>query len=220
MTADRPKVHIVRTGTANLASVVAALSRQGADPVLTSDAATIDAADVLVLPGVGSFAAAMDALRRADVAEVLTARINAGRPTLAICLGLQVLFEASEESPGVKGLGVVPGEITRFTGAVRVPQLGWNAVACEPSCRVLSDGDAYYANSYRAGHAPAGFAAAWSDHGGPFIAAIERGPVVACQFHPELSGSWGAALIRRWLAAAGPERGLSSLSTTKAGARC
>lgn len=220
MSGDRPKVHIVRTGTANLASVVAALSRQGADPVLTADTATIDAADALVLPGVGSFAAAMDAIRRAGLAEVLTARLLAGRPTLAICLGLQVLFETSEESPGVKGLGVVSGEITRFAGAVRVPQLGWNAVTCGPACSVLRDGDAYYANSYRARHAPDGFAAAWSDHGGPFIAAIERGPVVACQFHPELSGSWGAALIRRWLAAAGLERGLRAPGVTKEGAQC
>ncbi len=201
--AARPKVHVVRTGTANLASVVGALDRQGVTAVLTSDARELSEAHALVLPGVGSFAAAIAAIDHNGLAPLLRDRVATGRPTLCICLGLQVLFEESEESPGVRGLGAVYGRITRFSADVRVPQLGWNAVEADQQCRLLRSGVAYYANSYRADQAPAGWSAAWTDHGGRFIAAIERGPVLACQFHPELSGPWGAAILSRWLLAAG-----------------
>ncbi len=196
-------VHVVRTGTANLASVVAALSRRGVRPVLTAEAAEIESAKAVVLPGVGSFAAAMSALREHGLEDVLRDRILAGRPTLTICLGLQVLFEGSEESPGVRGLGVVPGEIGRFAEGVRIPQLGWNHVSAGEGCEMLGSGDAYYANSYRAVTLPPGFTGAWTTHGERFLAGMERGAVLACQFHPELSGAWGAGLLARWLARAG-----------------
>ncbi|HLO40673.1 MAG TPA: imidazole glycerol phosphate synthase subunit HisH [Phycisphaerales bacterium] len=203
-------VHIVRTGTANLASVVAALTRAGVQPALTSDPAEIENAKAVILPGVGSFGAAMEGIRAARIEHVLRDRIIAGRPTLSICLGLQVLFESSEETPGVPGLGVVPGIIGRFSGGVRIPQLGWNRVEADPMCTLLAGGDAYYANSYRAMTPPPGFSCAWTTHGERFIAAMERGAVLACQFHPELSGRWGAELIERWLDRAGVERAASS----------
>jgi imidazole glycerol phosphate synthase glutamine amidotransferase subunit len=192
-------VAVVRTGTANLASVFAALRRLDASPRLVHDADDIARAEHLVLPGVGSFGAAMAALAADRLVEPLRARIVAGRPVLAVCVGLQVLFEASEESPGVAGLGVVPGGVTRFPSTVRVPQLGWNQVAPTSACRRIAGGYAYFANSYRAVAAPSDSAAAHADHGGPFVAGFERGALLALQCHPELSGRWGLALIGRWL---------------------
>jgi len=191
----------VRTGSANLASVVAALERAGRTPRLVEDADTVAPAERLVLPGVGAFGAVMARLVELGLVGTLTERIAAGRPTLAICLGLQVLAEGSEESPGVAGLGVVSGRVTRLPENVVVPQLGWNRVEADPGCRLLVDGAAYFANSFKLDSAPEGWSVAWSDHGGRFVAALERGAVLGCQFHPELSGAWGAALLERWLEA-------------------
>ena len=194
------EVLVVRTGTANLASVLAGLERAGASPCLTDDPQDAARADRVVLPGVGAFGIAMERLRARGVDAALAERIRAGRATLAVCLGFQLLAEGSEESPGVGGLGVVPGRVARFSDTVRVPQIGWNRVEAGPGCRFLSDGFAFYANSYRLREAPSGWNATTTDHGGPFVAAIERGAVLACQFHPELSGEWGLSLLKRWLA--------------------
>jgi imidazole glycerol phosphate synthase glutamine amidotransferase subunit len=194
-------VKVVRTGTANLASVLAGLSRAGALAEVTEDPSAVESAERLVLPGVGAFGAAMEELSSRGLVEALKTRIDQGRPTLAVCLGLQLLAESSEESPGIRGLACVPFKVRRFPSqaGLRVPQLGWNRVEPDPGCTFLRAGFAYFANSYRLLEAPAGWSAAWSDHGGRFIAAIERGPILACQFHPELSGAYGRALLRRWL---------------------
>ena len=125
-------------------------------------------------------------------------RITEGRPTLAVCVGMQVLAASSEESPG-RGLGVVAGRIRRFSGGIRVPQLGWNRVDPDPGCRFVTPGWAYFANSYRFDTLPEGWSGATSEHGGSFVAAMERGDVLACQFHPELSGPWGLRLLERWV---------------------
>ncbi|MFO7298632.1 MAG: imidazole glycerol phosphate synthase subunit HisH [Actinomycetes bacterium] len=189
---------VVPTGTANLASVLAGLRRLGADPVISRDPEDAERAGRVVLPGVGTFGAAMAALDGAGMTDVLRDRVTDGRPTLCVCVGMQVLAATSEESPG-KGLGVVDAEVRRFRGAVRVPQLGWNRVEPEPGCRFVTPGWAYFANSYRLDEVPEGWVGAGSDHGGPFVAAMERGDVLACQFHPELSGPWGLAVLERWL---------------------
>ncbi len=193
-------VLVVRTGTANLASVLAGLGRAGAVARLTDDPAEAAAADRVVLPGVGAFSAAMERLRERGMDAAVSERVRAGRPTLAVCLGLQLLAESSEESPGVAGLGLLSGKVTRFPETVRVPQLGWNRVEPSSGCRLLEAGFAFFANSYRLVDPPPGWEPAMSDHAGPFVAALERGPVLACQFHPELSGGWGLALLERWLA--------------------
>jgi imidazole glycerol phosphate synthase glutamine amidotransferase subunit len=197
---SRPKVLVVRTGAANLASVMAGLRRCGAEPQLSDQPAEVVAANRVVLPGVGAFGKVIGRLRELGLAEVLAQRIMAGRPTLAICLGLQLLAAGSEESPGVPGLGVLPLIATRFNGGVRVPQLGWNRVEAEPGCRLLASGSAYFANSYCLTSAPPGWQVAWSEHGSRFVAAIEQGPILGCQLHPELSGAWGHQLLQRWLA--------------------
>lgn len=197
---SRP-VAVVRTGTANLASVLAAFRRLGAEPLVVDDPDAVARADRLVLPGVGTFAAARAALDARALVGPLRERLRAGRPTLAICLGFQLLFEASEESPGAEGLGLLPGVVRRFPAGARTPHLGWNRVAPGAGCRLLEPGFASYANAFRVDRAPAGWAAATSDHGGPFVAAVERGAVLGCQFHPELSGRWGASLLARWMEA-------------------
>jgi imidazole glycerol phosphate synthase glutamine amidotransferase subunit len=192
------EVVVVPTGTANLASVRAALDRLGTRSRLAAEAAMIEDAGYVVLPGVGSFGAAIAGLREAGLDAPLAARVNAGRATLAMCVGLQVLFETSEESPEATGLAVLPGRVGHFPDTVRVPQFGWNRVVPEPGCRFIVPGYAYFANSYRVLAAP-GCVIATAEHGGRFVAALERERALACQFHPELSGAYGHELIGRWL---------------------
>ena len=191
-------VVILPTGTANLASVLAAFTRLGARARIARDPAEVEDAPRLVLPGVGTFGATMAGLRAAGLDTAIAARARDGAPILAMCVGLQVLFEASDESPGSEGLDVLSGKVGRFPSDVRVPQFGWNRIEPEPGCRYLEPGHAYFANSFRVLAAP-GCKVARADHGESFVAAIERGPLVACQFHPELSGAFGHRLIARWL---------------------
>ena len=194
----RSDVLILPTGTANLASVEAAFKKLGASTRRASEPSEIEAASRVVLPGVGTFGATMAGLEGAGFAGPIAERIKAGKSTLTMCVGLQVLFETSEESPGARGLCAVKGEVGRFPSDVSVPQFGWNRIEAETACRYLTSGYAYFANSYRVQAAP-GFATAIAHHGEPFIAAFEHDDVVACQFHPELSGAFGLALMRRWL---------------------
>jgi imidazole glycerol-phosphate synthase subunit HisH len=201
------QVVIVRTGVANIASVMAALGRLGAGAKLSEDPAELRDCEALVLPGVGAFAPAMEQLHARGIAGALADRVQQGRPTLAICLGLQLLCASSDESPGVAGLGVIDAGVERFPDEVRVPQLGWNQVYPDPGCRLITPGHAYFANSYRLAATPPGWLAGVCDYGGRFVAALERGRILACQFHPELSGDWGLALIDRWLTVPEKEEG-------------
>ncbi|MEA3246453.1 MAG: imidazole glycerol phosphate synthase subunit HisH [Gemmatimonadota bacterium] len=196
-----PDLVVVETGSANLASVLAAFARLGATPLTTRDPADVRAARRVVLPGVGAFGDVVARLAETGLGDAVRERAASGAPLLAVCLGLQVLAESSEESPGARGLGVITGAVRRFPASVKVPQLGWNRVSVT-SAQLLGDGYAFFANSYALDAAPDaapdGWTAAWAVHGMPFVAAIERGPQLACQFHPELSGAWGAALLDRW----------------------
>ena len=144
------EVIVVPTGTANIASVLAAFRRLGAVPRVSEDGAAVAAASHVMLPGVGAFGASMARLAELRLVGVLRERIAANRPTMAICVGHQLLFDSSDESPGARGLGVVPGHVGRFTGEVRVPQFGWNAVEAGEDANLIEDGWAYFANSYRA----------------------------------------------------------------------
>lgn len=192
------RVLVVKTGIANLASVQAGLRRAGAESVVTDDPAAIHDAGHVMLPGVGAFGAAMEVLRGA-LGDALKDRIAANRPTLAICLGLQLLCTRSDESPGVAGLGVLDAVVTRYPASVMVPQMGWAKITVDPAAQLLTAGYVYFANSYRVEGVPAGWRAAVGEHAGPYVAAVERGNVLACQFHPELSGSYGKHLLRRWI---------------------
>ena len=193
---------IINTGVANIASVEASLRRLGRTPTLSDDPDRVARAPQVILPGVGTFGAAMEQLRARGLVEAIHERIRSERPLMGICLGLQLLCDTSEESTEVSGLGVVDEPITRFQDhRLRIPHFGWNRVTPTEGAQLLTEGWAYYANSYKLDHIPAGFEGALTEHGHPFVAALERGSLLACQFHPELSGPWGASLIQRWLEA-------------------
>ncbi|MFG0245886.1 MAG: imidazole glycerol phosphate synthase subunit HisH [Phycisphaerales bacterium JB052] len=184
------EITIIDTGIANTASVSAAFERLGCQATLTREPTRVAEATLVVLPGVGRFDAGMRALRETELDRVIIERISSDRPLLGICLGLQMLCDASEESPGVEGLGVINAEVTRFPDSVRTPQHGWNRVG---------DGYAYYSNTYRIECIPGGWDGQTSTHGSPFVAYLQRGTTLACQFHPELSGAWGTSLLRAWI---------------------
>ena len=194
------QVWVIETGVANIASMMAALRRLGVQAALTQDPELCAQAQAVILPGVGAFGAGMQRLRALGMDRALRARFEADRPTLCVCLGLQLLTLASQESPGEQGLGLVDAQVVRFrSDRVLVPQLGWNHVQPRPECALLTPGYAYFANSYHIEAPPEGWRVAMSEHGEPFCAAMERGAWLACQFHPELSGAWGLALMGRWL---------------------
>ncbi len=193
------EVLVVETGVANTASVLVGLRRLGCSPRLAQSPDELRDAERVVLPGVGAFAPAMRRLCEGQMTDALRDRIQSGRATLAVCLGLQLLCEGSEESPGEAGLGIIPVTAERFPNSVRVPQLGWNRITPQAGCRLIEPGYAYFANSYRVPDLPKGWTGATADHGGPFVAALERGAVLACQFHPELSSNYGRELLGRWL---------------------
>jgi imidazole glycerol phosphate synthase glutamine amidotransferase subunit len=218
-----PRVAFAATGVANLASIMAAFRRAGAEPFLAADPAELSSAAFAVLPGVGSFGSAMSALSAAGMDAAIRDRITREKPTMGVCAGMQLFFEGSEESPGVAGMAIVPGFFKRFPADLPVPQLGWNRVRPQGGGAVR-EGWAYFANSYRLSESPEGYAASWADYGESFVAALERpridpvvpgraagGPsLLLCQFHPELSGPWGLALIERWLGSADASKGGSS----------
>lgn len=197
-------VTVVRTSTANLASVLAGFERLGCRVRTTADPDRVALAGRVVLPGVGAFAAARRAIASHGLEDALRERIEGGRPTLGICLGMQLMAHGSSEAPGIPGLGVLDGVAERFDGGEegwRVPQMGWNRVSPARGCTVVPPGYAYFANSYRLTERPAGWEPVWCEYAGRFLAAVERGTVVGCQFHPELSGAYGASLLNRWLEA-------------------
>jgi len=193
---------MVPTGTANVASVAAAFTRLGAGLTTASGPDDVAGAAGVVLPGVGAFGAAMGQVEALGLGQALRDRIEQGKPTLAVCVGMQLLCVNSEESPGAKGLAVLDDTVTRFGGDTRVPQLGWNRVEPAPGSRLLEPGWAYFANSYHVNRVPEGWRGATTEYGNTFVSALERGSILACQFHPELSGAWGASLLGRWLATA------------------
>ena len=201
-----PRVTVFDYGAGNLHSLAKALERAGARVrVETDPAAAAAGADALVLPGVGAFAAACE--RLAPGRDAVRAAVAGGLPTLGICLGMQLLFEASDEGPG-EGLALVPGRVTRIR-ARRVPQIGWNAVEPADAARpdpLLAEsalGTAYYANSYvcrPAGADAERLVTAWSEHEGDrFPAAVRAGSAVGVQFHPEKSSAPGVAFVAAWV---------------------
>jgi len=198
-----PEIVVVDTGVANLASIANALARIGASAAVTADPDVVRAAARLVLPGVGAFGTAAAALRAHRLDAAVRESVAHGTPLLAVCLGLQLLCEGSDEAPGVPGFGIIPGTCRRLPAGVRVPHLGWNRVTSLPPSRFVETGEAAFANSYALCEAPPGWTTAWTVHGSPFVAALERGEVLACQFHPELSGAYGEGVLARWLGKAG-----------------
>lgn len=191
------RVTILDYGAGNLFSVMKALTQDGVDVRCEPDPARALEADALVLPGVGSFTPA--AARLAPVRDAMRTAITAGLPTLGICLGMQLLFDRSEEGPG-QGLGVFAGGVTRLR-ARRVPQIGWNDVeSSDHLARASSLRVAYYANSFVCRATRDEDVTAWSTHeDDTFVAAVRTGSCVGVQFHPEKSGLPGLRFLQAWL---------------------
>jgi glutamine amidotransferase len=199
-------IAVVDYGIGNLRSAEKALQHLGADARLTSSPSDIGRADAVVLPGVGNFGACMHALRSSGLEAATLDAAHDHRPFLGICVGMQMLFDGSDESPGVRGLGVVPGRITLLPRTVRLPQMGWNTLTVTPGSRLLADLPdptwCYFVHSYAPEPADDGVVAAWCEYGRRFAAAVERGSLWATQFHPEKSGTVGLALLANFVAAA------------------
>ncbi|MGC1210636.1 MAG: imidazole glycerol phosphate synthase subunit HisH [Micromonospora sp.] len=202
------RIVVLDYGSGNLRSAERALERAGADVTVTDDLTAAAEAEGLVVPGVGAFAACMAGIEALGAGPVIAERVTAGRPVLGICVGMQVLFEHGDEHGVVtKGLGLLPGGVTKLP-AERLPHMGWNTVQA-PADSVLfaglpADTRFYFVHSYGvndvAGLAAAGAKVTTAHHGTDFVAAVERGPLSAAQFHPEKSADTGAALLYNWLA--------------------
>ena len=210
-------VVVLDYGSGNLRSAERALTRAGADVVVTADRQPALDADGLVVPGVGAFAACMAGLQDVGAPEILADRVEAGGPVLGICVGMQVLFDAGvEHGRETPGLGLLPGRVEPLHAPV-LPHMGWNEVAAAPGSALL-DGIAagtrfYFVHSYavhdpdaaagddHGGSGPTGAIVSTAEHGERFVAAVEAGAVSATQFHPEKSGNAGAALLANWVAA-------------------
>ena len=196
------RVTVVDLGLGNLGSVMQALVRAGGEPRLSADAVEIGRAARVVLPGVAAFGLGMDRAQRLGLRAALDRALGRGAPVLGICLGMQILFEEGEEDGLRKGLGFLPGRVTRLPAGVQVPHIGWQRLETTAASPLLAGAVApwaYFANSYRC-EAPAEVTQAVADHSGVRIAAIVgRENVHGVQFHPEKSARGGEALLARFL---------------------
>lgn len=187
------RIALLDYGMGNLRSVSKALEAAGADVDITSDGSVIESADALCIPGQGILDRCMTNIARLEIADLIRSWIDQDRPYLGICLGMQLLFEDSEEAGGTKGLGIFGGRVTRLPDRVTVPHMGWNTVADEYF---------YFDHSFAAHPSDEDIVTGWCDHGERFAARIETGSLLGVQFHPEKSGPAGIELLRKWVASA------------------
>ena len=185
-------------GGGNLKSVTNILDKLRYTYNLTDKKEAILEADRIILPGQGHFGQFMESLNSKGLTDALTQKINSGTPFLGICLGIQVLFEESEEAPGVKGLGIFKGKVVRFTQG-KVPQIGWNELKITTNNTVLTNDYVYFVNSYHVVPENKQIISAFSNYYIDFVASIEYKNIFAFQFHPEKSGEVGFEFFRRWI---------------------
>ncbi len=205
---------LIDYGIGNLRSVYMAFRRLGVEPHVTADPHEVAQADALVLPGVGAFGDSIASLRALGLEQPIIAAVRAGVPFLGICVGLQLLFEASEELGEHRGLGLLAGRVRRFAQGLTVPHMGWNQIhqaGPSPLWQGLPDHSyAYFVHSYYADAEERGVVAGWTDYGLDYASAIATGNLFGIQFHPEKSQDVGERILRNFLAvagvAAGPER--------------
>ena len=198
-----PLLGVIDYGSGNLRSVCKALEASGATPRLISSASEMPSLDAIVVPGVGAFAHCAENLRATGLWDPVREWASSGKPYLGICLGYQLLFESSEESPGVEGLGVLPGRVVRFAASdLKVPHMGWNSLrdTSGPLYKDFSAGvSMYFVHSYYPVPADEEILSARCEYGVPFAAGVSRGALHAVQFHPEKSQAAGLALLRNFL---------------------
>lgn len=197
-------IAIIDYDAGNLKSVEKALRHLGKETVVTRDPQTILAADQAILPGVGAFGDAMGNLHRFGLVDVIHGFADSGKPFLGICLGQQLFFESSEESPGIKGLGLLPGKIRKLPGGtgLKIPHMGWNSLEIMDGKRLFRDIDqgayVYFVHSYYLEASDPAHVAAVTEYGTRIHAAVEHNNLFACQFHPEKSGETGLQILRNF----------------------
>ena len=196
---------IIDYDAGNLKSVEKALQALGEETVITRDREEILAADRVILPGVGAFGDAMEKLHQYGLVEIIRQVVQKGTPFLGICLGLQLLFEESEEGQSVPGLGILKGKIRRIpnTPGLKIPHMGWNSLTLRPGTRMFSglgeEPYVYFVHSYYLEAADSEIVAASADYGVVIHAAVETGNVFACQFHPEKSSDTGLQILKNFI---------------------
>ncbi len=200
-------IAVVDYGAGNIHSVARALHRVGATFVVTDDPAAVGVADAIILPGVGAAADTMRGLRRARVDDPVVAAIARGVPYLGICMGLQVLFDRSEEDNATPCLGVLPGEVVRFPPGMEVPHMGWNQVCQKEKSPLFANvpqaANFYFVHSYYARPADPAWVSATTDYGMDFTSVVRRDHLYATQFHPEKSGLVGLRIYANFIRLAG-----------------
>lgn len=203
----KEKIAIIDYGAGNLSSVKNALDNLGIKSLITDNPDKILAADKIIFPGVGNFGFMMKQLRKKNLDIAIKKAISDGKKFLGICLGMQALFEESEESPGLKGLGIFKGKVVKFN-AGKVPQIGWNKImsikSTEKSIKstkknIFKDEYMYFVNSYYIVPEDKSIIAAKTDYNGEFASAVQYKNITAVQFHPEKSGKAGIKILKRWL---------------------
>ena len=194
-------IAVLDYGIGNLRSAQKALQNVGTEAVLTADPAVIESAAGVVLPGVGHVGRCLQALRESGLEEPAKAAIDAGKPFIGICVGMQMLYDGSEEAPEVKGMGVLPGMVRLLPEGVKRPQMQWNQLDYSPTPMLAGLDDPvwmYFVHSYAP--EPSGDVVAYCHYGGPVVAAVVRDNLWATQFHPEKSGAAGLHLLRNFVA--------------------
>lgn len=197
-------IAIIDYDAGNLKSVEKALVSLGETPVITREKDVIQSADKVILPGVGAFGDAMEKLHQYGLVDVIRQVAKSGTPLLGICLGLQLLFESSEESPGVEGLGICKGKILRIPAkdGLKIPHMGWNSLDIKPEARLFKglEGNpyVYFVHSYYLKAADEGIVAATTEYTTHIHASVESGNVFACQFHPEKSSDVGLKILKNF----------------------
>lgn len=200
-------IAIIDYGAGNLHSVKNALDFLGADNIVTGNKEEILNADKVILPGVGAFGDAMKCLEESGLTKTVKAVAESGKPFLGICLGLHLLFEESEESPNVKGLGIFKGKIVKIpdNGSLKIPHMGWNNIHITKDSKILKNiGDepyVYFVHSYYVEAEDSSVVSAYTEYGQRLDIAVERDNVFATQFHPEKSGDTGMEILKNFIAA-------------------
>ena len=198
-------IAIIDYDAGNLRSVENALLFLGETPVITRDRNNLLKADKIILPGVGSFGDAMGRLQRYGMADIIRESAKKGTPFLGICLGLQLLFNSSQESPGVAGLGLLQGQILKIPDSkgLKIPHMGWNSLEVAPGSAlfkgIATGAYVYFVHSYYLQAENEEIVAASAEYGVHIHAAVERGNIFGCQFHPEKSGQEGLAILKNFI---------------------
>ena len=187
----------------NLRSVTNALEKLGTNVIVTRDKKVIKASRAIILPGVGAFGKCIENLEKLELLDFIKETIEEGKQYLGICLGMQVLFESSEEAPGIAGMGVLKGTVPRFTGNIKIPHMGWNSIRIARETKILKGIENneyfYFVHSYYCQPEDKNVVATTTLYGGEFVSSVQKDNIFACQFHPEKSQKAGLKLLQNFI---------------------